>query len=286
MRFSLILLILPALWAQHEEKSKRRCKPCDGSSSKQCKPIKIPDHCRIGPPGEEGPAGPKGFPGNNGEDGTRGAYGPPGPEGPRGDTGQPGPQGPDGDVGPQGERGSTGEAGPDGLGGPQGEPGPQGPPGPPGPPGPQGQPGDSTTGSGITQYLYAFNFDPIQENIFLQVVPKLSAVAFNSLGASSGAFTFDPAVNNKTFTVNYDGHYRFYYTIASWAANPFGIMVNGTTLETSTVWSTGTAGATINGIGIIFLWKGSTFELWNLSSQNASILADWVNAAILIEKVG
>lgn len=82
-----------------------------------------------GPPGDQGPEGPRGEPG------PRGDVGPEGPRGYRGEQGIPGEQG---DPGPQGIQGVPGEQGPQGEQGIQGVPGEQGPQGEQGI---QGEPG-------------------------------------------------------------------------------------------------------------------------------------------------
>jgi hypothetical protein len=92
----------------------------------------------VGPQGDAGPAGPRGFTGNVGAEGPQGIQGEPGPQGEQGIQGNVGPQGEQGiqgniglqgETGPQGEQGVPGEQGPQGETGPQGEPGAQGNPG-------------------------------------------------------------------------------------------------------------------------------------------------------------
>jgi len=83
----------------------------------------------VGPQGDAGPQGPRGFTGNVGATGAQGETGPAGPQGEQGIQGNVGPQGergPQGNVGLQGERGPQGEQGIQGNVGPQGERGIQG----------------------------------------------------------------------------------------------------------------------------------------------------------------
>jgi hypothetical protein len=101
-----------------------------------------------------------------------------------------------------------------------------------------------------------------------------------------GGLTFTAPYN---INVQFDGNYRFYYTVASARAAKIGFRVmNGNLVyvDSSTVWNTGVPKATILGIGIFFIPGGSTIQLINYANSNSIILQQWVNAAVLIEKVG
>jgi hypothetical protein len=80
----------------------------------------------VGPQGDAGPAGPRGFTGNVGAEGPQGIQGDPGPQGEQGIQGNVGPQGEQGIQGNVGLQGPQGEQGIQGNVGPQGERGPQG----------------------------------------------------------------------------------------------------------------------------------------------------------------
>ena len=89
----------------------------------------------VGPQGDAGPQGPRGFTGNVGATGAQGETGPAGPQGAqgiRGNVGAQGEQGIQGNVGPQGSTGAQGEQGIQGNVGPQGIQGIQGNVGPQG----------------------------------------------------------------------------------------------------------------------------------------------------------
>ena len=108
----------------------------------------------VGPQGDPGPEGPRGFTGNVGAEGPQGNIGPQGPQGEQGIQGNVGAQGAQGiqgnvgaqgDPGPQGEQGIQGNVGPQGERGLQGNVGPQGATGPTGPQGIQGNAGVNGT---------------------------------------------------------------------------------------------------------------------------------------------
>ena len=89
----------------------------------------------VGPQGDAGPQGPRGFTGNVGATGAQGETGPAGAQGAQGIQGNVGPQGaqgiqgnvgPQGNIGPQGPQGIQGNTGPQGIQGIQGNVGPQG----------------------------------------------------------------------------------------------------------------------------------------------------------------
>ena len=76
-----------------------------------------------GPPGVQGPSGPRGSQGAMGPRGPAGSRGATGPRGLRGVAGARGPAGPRGPRGFTGARGPAGQRGPQGLRGPKGAPG-------------------------------------------------------------------------------------------------------------------------------------------------------------------
>lgn len=254
-----------------------------GNCTVPCEPVNIPDHCRIGPPGPQGQNGPKGAPGDNGDNGSRGPPGPKGPQGVRGDVGDQGPPGPEGPKGEQGLQGEQGAVGPQGSQGEIGDQGPKGETGDQGPQGIQGPDGSETDATGIVQFLHIFNSDPIGVD---QTVEENEPIPFNTCGTCGGGLTFTAPYN---INVQFDGVYRFYYTVATLAAGSVGFrIINGEFDEVhpDTVWKTGVPKATILGIGIIYIPGGSTLQLLNYQNTGQFTLLQWVNAAVLMEKVG
>lgn len=248
-----------------------------------CEPVNIPDHCRIGPPGPQGQNGPKGPPGESGENGSRGPPGPKGPIGPRGDVGDQGPDGPEGPKGPEGPQGEQGPVGPQGPDGEIGDEGPKGETGDQGPQGPQGPNGSETDATGIVQYLHVFNSDPIGDRVS---VDPFQPVPFNTVGNVGGGLTFTAPY---TVNVQFGGNYRFYYTVSTAVAGSVGMLVTTgsySEVNNDTIWKTGVPKATILGIGIITIPAMSTVQLINVNNTRAMVLQKWVNAALLMEKVG
>lgn len=261
-----------------------RCFPnysCPSSEYDSCLDIEIPDYCRIGPKGRKGRTGARGAPGETGSDGPRGPMGPPGVPGATGPQGPIGATGPVGPTGPQGQQGIIGETGPVGIQGLPGLTGPQGPIGDTGPAGPQGPAGTAgSVGLGVSVYAYVYNVSPI---VGSQIISTNAAVSFNRLGVSAGGIVFTPGTD--FILIPLAGVYKVTYMVSSSILGSIAITLNDV-VEPSTVWTTGVAGVTINGVALLNVQADTQLRLINNNGANNLVLQSMVNAAIMIEKVG
>jgi len=154
-----------------------------------------------------------------------------------------------------------------------------------GPQGPTGPAGTDSPNSGVTQFLHVFNIDPEGDD---QVVPPNEAIYFSNLGASGGGLSFLPG--NNTINVQFEGYYKFYYTVSTARSGRVAFRVFPSSgpdyVDLSTVWNTGVPKATVLGIGIMYLPAMCQIQLINYLNVNDLTLQEFVNAAILMEKVG
>lgn len=220
-----------------------------------CGQITIPGLTGFGGQGANGAAG-LGDPGATGNTGATGLAG---------QTGLTGLTGPQGAVGAQGAQGPTGDSGPTGITGIDGNRGQQGPTGAQGQTGITGQTGPQ--GSPLADDAYGYYFFATSQSI-----GNGAAVPFETGAASviQQGMTID--LDTGLFiTVQFAGTYKISFSVASNAANQFGISINGAAPEARTIFAQGSTDAMNFGEVILTLGANSIIRIVNVTGTSVLV---------------
>lgn len=241
--------------------------------------LNVPSFCRTGlrgQPGEMGEPGRAGFPGANG------MIGEPGAPGAAGADGLIGPQGPEGPVGIQGPKGATGAiglTGPAGIAGEDGPAGLTGPVGPDGPPGPTGPMSDPINGQ-VQGYLSSYNYAMVR-------VDNNEAIPFDNNGLTTNTIFHDTTVyeSSKIFVVLSPGTYKITFLVLTVSSGAVALVINDELLLENT-YEISAANQQIQGFLIEDFEIGDHFGIYHVNDTNAFMLAEPINASVIIEKLG
>lgn len=211
-----------------------------------CGQITIPGLTGFGGQGANGAAG-LGDPGATGNTGATGLAG---------ETGLTGFTGPQGAVGAQGAQGQTGDTGPTGATGSDGNRGQQGPTGAQGQTGITGETGPQGSALADDAYGY-FYFNSSQSVANGSAVPLNVGASLNNTSLQAGG-----VVN-----IAVAGTYKISFSVASNAANQFGISVNGAAPEARTIFAQGTSDAMNFGEVILTVASNTNITLVNVTGN-------------------
>lgn len=193
----------------------------------------------LGDPGTTGNTGVTGLPGQTGLTGFTGSQGAVGAQGAQGPTGDTGPTGITGIVGNRGQQGPTGAQGQTGI---TGETGPQGSP--------------------LADDAYGyFYFNSSQSVANGSAVPLNVGASLNNTSLQAGG-----VVN-----IAVAGTYKISFSVATNAANQFGISINGAAPEARTIFAQGTTDAMNFGEVILTVGANTNITLVNVTGTSVLV---------------
>ena len=215
----------------------------------------------VGPQGDPGPQGPRGFTGNVGAQGPQGDTGPAGPQGTQGIQGNVGPQGIQGiqgNVGLQGPQGEQGMQGIQGNTGPQGSQGIQGNVGPQGPTGAQGIQGNTgTNGTNGQDGIGVSTATVTAGNLIITLTDASQINAGNVVGPQGPQGIQGPTGSGSTIEVSQISGSNVANVISSVSALRF---------DTDTGFNVEDLGS-----GAVKVSLGSSFKTWTVDGQDSLV---------------